>query len=155
MQNDAEGSFPRLCDVACMLDMMLLGLSSDNWDLCSEQFKCVRYMRSVGIAIATDCFLHVCMHMNWHSGVAKSVATRSMTWCFRFGLVQSTTPRYQHPFLEPTAETLYCFTLNNIPSISQLLASPTVPPSKNLFHELTLTNSFSSPFLPPAKISLF
>ena len=56
VQNDAEGSFPRLCDVACMLDMMLLGLSSDNWDLCSEQFKCVRYMRSVGIAIATDCF---------------------------------------------------------------------------------------------------
>ena len=56
VQNDAEGSFPRLCDVACMLDMMLLGLSSDNWDLCSERFKCVRYMRSVGIAIATDCF---------------------------------------------------------------------------------------------------
>ena len=71
--------------------------------------------------------------MNWHSGVAKSVATRSMTWCFRFGLVQSTTPRYQHPFLKPTAETLYCFTLNNIPSISQLLAIPTVPPSKKYF----------------------
>ena len=46
------------------------------------------------------------MQINWHSGVAKSVATRSMTLSFRFGLVQSTTPRYQHPFLEPTAETV-------------------------------------------------